>query len=55
MFPKSDEPIDIIQNGVPVNLTVTNLESTRALQYGSHSCVREHMDFVWEKLFHDVR
>ena len=34
-----DGLIDIIQNGVSVNSTVTNLDPTRALQYGNHSGV----------------
>ena len=50
-FPEIDELIDIIQNGVPVNSRVTNLDPTRVLQYGNHTGVREHMDLEWEKLF----
>ena len=54
-FPEIDELISIIQNGVLVNSTVTNRDPTRAVQYGNHSGVREHMDLVWEKLFDDIR
>ena len=38
-FPEIDELIDSIQNGVPVNSTATNLDPTRALQYGNDSRV----------------
>ena len=54
-FPEIDELIDITNNGVPVNSTVTNLYPTRALQRSNHIGVRKHMDLVWEKLFHDSR
>ena len=43
-FPEIDELIDIIQYGVPMNSTVTNLDPTRALQSDNQSGVREHMD-----------
>ena len=47
-FPEIGELIDIIQNGIPGNSTFTNFNPIRALQYGNHGCVREHMDLVWE-------
>ena len=53
-FPEIGELIDIIQDNVPVNLTFTNLDPTRALHYGNHSVVRGKMDLVWENLFHDI-
>ena len=54
-FPETNDLIDIFQNGVPVNSTVTNLDPTTAFQYGNHSGVREHMDLGWKKLFDDIR
>ena len=40
-----------IKNGVPIRTSVTNLDLTRAMQYGNHSAVVEHMDLVGEKSF----
>ena len=54
-FPAITELVDIIKNGVPVKTSVTDLDPTRAMQYGNHSTVAEHMDLVWEKLYEDVR
>ena len=47
-FPAITERVDIINNGVPVKTSVTNLEPTRAMQYGNHSAVVEHTDLVWK-------
>ena len=53
-FPAITELVDI-KNGVPVKTSVTNVDPTRAMQYGNHSAVVEHMDLVWEQLFEDIR
>ena len=54
-FPAITELVDIIKNGVPVKTSVTNLDPTKALRYGRHNAVVEHIDLVWEKLFEDIR
>ena len=54
-FPAIAELKDIIKNGVPVKTSVTKLNPTRAMQYGNHSTVLEHIDLVWEKLYEDIR
>ena len=54
-FPAITELVDIIKNGVPVKTSVTDLDPTRAMQYGNHSTVAEHMDLVWKKLYEDIR
>ena len=57
VFPEIDKLIDIIQNSVPANSTVTHLDPNRALQYGNNSGALKikHMDLVREKLFDGIR
>ena len=50
--PEIDELIDIIQNGVLVNSTVTNLDPTRLVIIAVYECT---WTLVWEKLFDDIR
>ena len=54
-FPAITELTHIMKNGVPVKTAVTNLDPSRAIRYGNHSTVFEHMDLVWEKMYEDVR
>ena len=53
-FPATTELVDI-KNGVPAKTSVTNLDLTKAMQYGNHSAVVDHMDLVWEKVCEDIR
>ena len=49
-FPAITELIDILKNGVPVKTAVANLDPSRAIRYGNHSTVFEHMDLVLERV-----
>ena len=46
-LPALTELVDI-KNDVPVKTSITNLDPTRAMQYGNDSAVVEHKDVVWE-------
>ena len=49
-FPALTELIDIMKNGIPVKTAVTDLDHSRAIRYGNHSTMLEHMNLNWEKL-----
>ena len=50
-----DELVMIVTGGVPVNAKASGADLERALQYGNHSSVTEHMPAIWEKIGQDVR
>ena len=54
-FPGISVLVDLIKHGVPVVTSATPTDPRKALQYGNHSSVQEHMPTVWEKLCEDVR
>ena len=53
-FPGISVLVDLIKHGVPVVTSATPTDPRKALQYGNHSSVQEHMPTVWEKLCEDV-
>ena len=55
VFPGISVLVDLIKHGVPVVTSATPTDPRKALQYGNHSSVQEHMPTVWEKLCEDVR
>ena len=54
-FPGISVLVDLIKHGVPVVTSATPTDPRKALQYGNHSSVQEHMPTVWAKLCEDVR
>ena len=54
-FPVIDDLLETIANGVPARTTRSGPDLAKALQYGNHRSVEEHLPKTWAKLFHDVR
>ena len=54
-FPKIKELTSILSNGVSANTEAGSEQTRKALQYGNHSSLAEHMPAVWEKLFTDIQ
>ena len=54
-FPAIDDLLEIVANGVPARTTREETDLDKALQYGNHRSVGEHLPRIWEKLFDDVR
>ena len=50
-----DELVMIVTGGVPVNAVASETDLERALQYGNHRSVTEHLQAIWEKIREDVR
>ena len=53
-FGAVDELVTIATGGVPVHASATGVDLERALQYGNHPSVNDHLPVVWEKIGEDV-
>ena len=42
-----DELVTMVTGGVPVNAAATDVDLERALQYGNHRSVIEHLENNW--------
>ena len=49
-FGAVNEIVSMITGGVLVNAVTTDVDLKRALQYGNHRSVTEHLPAVWKKL-----
>ena len=54
-FPAIDDLLYIVANGVPARPASYEPDLAKALRYGNHRSVEEHLPKIWEKLFDDVR
>ena len=54
-FGTVDELVRIVTEGVPVHAAATGADLGRALQYGNHPSVNEHLPAVWNKIGEDDR
>ena len=58
-FPAIDDLLEVGANGVPARTTRSEPDLAKALQYGNHRCIEEHVPKIWGKLRHrlfdDVR
>ena len=54
-FGAVDELVLIVAGGVPLNAVTTGADLERALQYGNHHSVSEHLPAIWKKIGEDVR
>ena len=54
-FPAIDDLIEIVAIGVPARTTRSEPDLAKALQYGNHRSVEEHLPKIWGKLFDDVK
>ena len=54
-FGAVDELVRIVTGGVPVHAAATGADLERALLYGNHLSVYEHLPAVWKQLGEDVR
>ena len=50
-----DELVSIVTAGVPVNAVMSGVDLERALQYGNHRSVSEHLLTIWKTIGEDVR
>ena len=55
VFGAVDELVTMVTGGVPVNTAATDVDLERALQYGSHLSVIEHLPTILKKIGDDVR
>ena len=55
VFGAVDELVSMVTGGVPVNTAATDVDLERALQYGSHLSVIEHLPTILKKIGDDVR
>ena len=48
-FGAVDGLVMIVTGGVPVNAVASDADLERALQYGNHNSVTEHLPVIWDK------
>jgi len=54
-FPMISELLHIIEKGVPVKTSQSKYDLEKALKYGNHRSIQEHLPRVWKKIIEDVK